>query len=65
MVHISLPHRISQRGSSKTKEPTAAPAGEVDRRPSPTGYSSSGSTLAAGDQKPLILKVYVVKVRRR
>ena len=64
MVHISLPHRISglHKNKSKEQEQTAGTATPENgsRRPSPTRYISNGSMLSG--EKPLILKVYVIKV---
>ena len=62
MVHISLPHRISghkTKGKDKTQNGTGTP--ETDRRPSPNRGPSTYST--PGGEKPLILKVYVIRGR--
>jgi phosphatidylserine decarboxylase len=63
MVHISLPHRISGLSKSKSKESnqsgTATPE-HGSRRPSP---SRAFSTSTMGE-KPLVLKVYVIKARQ-
>ncbi|KIX95963.1 uncharacterized protein Z520_08218 [Fonsecaea multimorphosa CBS 102226] len=69
MVHISLPRGLSQLGGIKHKDKDqgaggAAPGGNGSRRPSPPGLgSNNNSTVALVDQKPLILKVYVIKAR--
>ncbi|KAH0836106.1 Phosphatidylserine decarboxylase proenzyme 3 [Fonsecaea pedrosoi] len=69
MVHISLPRGLSHLGGSKHKDKDqsasgSAPNGGGSRRPSPPGLpSNNNSTVALVDQKPLILKVYVIKAR--
>lgn len=63
MVHISLPRGISHLGSKhKDKDNGAGSSGNGDRRPSPPRLGSTASTATLSDQKPLILKVYVIKV---
>ncbi|RMD40210.1 hypothetical protein DV735_g4929, partial [Chaetothyriales sp. CBS 134920] len=53
MVHISLPHRLSR---TKSKEP------DLSTLSSPSQYNVSSGTTAAGE-KPLILKVNVIRGR--
>ncbi|KIX07573.1 phosphatidylserine decarboxylase [Rhinocladiella mackenziei CBS 650.93] len=62
MVHISLPRGISHRGN-RNKDQNAASNSDAGRRPSPPRLGSGNSTPALTDQKPLILKVYVIKAR--
>ncbi|OQV10084.1 hypothetical protein CLAIMM_14130 isoform 2 [Cladophialophora immunda] len=69
MVHISLPRGLSQLGGIKHKDKDQGASGSAgngngSRRPSPPGLgSNNNSTVALVDQKPLILKVYVIKAR--
>ena len=67
MVHISLPRGLSHLGhKNKDKDNAAngsAPTGDGEGRPSPPRLgSNNNSTHALVDQKPLILKVFVIKV---
>lgn len=68
MVHISLPRGISHLGHKNKDRDQGATGGangngDTGRRPSPPGLgSSNNSTHALVDQKPLILKVYIIKV---
>ena len=64
MVHITLPRSISHLGQkNKDQGPSAGPAnGNGGRRPSPPRLVSSISTNTIPDHKPLVLKVYVIKV---
>lgn len=60
MVHLSLPHRRPHLLSSKQN---AGAAGQVEPKSAQSRYlDSSASSLAGTDQKPLILKVYVIRV---
>ena len=60
MVHLPLPHRISGlKTKDKDKSTTSTP--ETSRRPSPTRGAANNGALAI--EKPLILKVYVVRGR--
>lgn len=63
MRHISLPRGISHLGH---KHQTSAPGNDGAQRPSPpkrAGSASSTNALSL-EQKPLILKVYVIKVEK-
>ena len=65
MVHISLPRVIPHLGSKnkdKDKDTATNSNGNGDGKPSPPGLGSTPSTVTLPDQKPLILKVYVIKV---
>jgi hypothetical protein len=65
MVHISLPRGLSSLGHKhKDKDAAATASGSNgDGRPSPPRLGSNNSSTAAlVEQKPLILKVYVIKV---
>ncbi|EXJ79249.1 phosphatidylserine decarboxylase [Capronia epimyces CBS 606.96] len=61
MVHLPLPRGISQLGHKK-QDQGAASNGDSSRRPSPPNNSSNISINTQVDQKPLILKLYVIKV---
>ncbi|KIW72518.1 phosphatidylserine decarboxylase [Phialophora macrospora] len=68
MVHISLPRGLSSLGKNKDKDHVGngfGANGDGGGRPSPPrlGGSNNNSTAALVDQKPLILKVYVIKAR--
>jgi hypothetical protein len=69
MVHISLPRGLSSLGKNKDKDHAgngAGANGDGGGRPSPPRLASNNnSTAALVDQKPLILKVYVIKVLLR
>src|SRR5271154_718210 len=58
MVHISLPHRISHLHNSKQN---GAPS-TLEPRPSPSRNVSTAGSMILTDQKPLILKIYVIRV---
>ncbi|KAJ4514686.1 phosphatidylserine decarboxylase [Exophiala dermatitidis] len=62
MVHIPLVRTISHLGHKK-HEQGGASNGEGSQRSSPPNNASSTSLNTQVDQKPLILKVYVIKAR--
>jgi hypothetical protein len=71
MVHITLPRGLSHLGhKNKDKDQPLNGStfnGEHARRSSPSGLgigSNNNSSAALVDSKPLILKVYVIKVGR-
>ncbi|KAK7903838.1 phosphatidylserine decarboxylase [Exophiala xenobiotica] len=62
MVHISLPRGLSSLG--KHKDNHASGNGGHQRQEPPTNWSNNTSnTHLPSEQKPLILKVYVIKAR--
>ncbi|KAJ9602390.1 phosphatidylserine decarboxylase [Cladophialophora chaetospira] len=73
MVHIHLPRGLSHIGKHKDKDKdqadtSAAANGDHGRRPSPPRLGSNNSNNNHSspnliDQKPMILKVYVIKAR--
>jgi hypothetical protein len=56
MVHISLPHRHKDKG-----RPAAGDLQPDELRSSPS-RSPSQNTVTNGGEKPLILKIYVIRV---
>ncbi len=62
MVHISLPRGLSSLG--KNKDNHASGNGNGHHRPEPTRDGGNyNNTYPTSEQKPLILKVYVIKVK--
>lgn len=69
MVHLPLPRGISQLGHKKHDQSTPSNGsgngsgnGNTSRRSSPPNNRSTHSLNTDVDQKPLVLKVYVIKV---
>jgi hypothetical protein len=60
MVHISLPHR--KKDNNKSPALDLYPD-QAQQRPNPSRLHSSQATITNGGEKPLILKVYVIRVR--
>lgn len=60
MVHISLPHR--HKDKSKQVAGDLQPEQHAEQRPSPGRSPNSQSAVANGGEKPLILKIYVIRV---
>lgn len=58
MVHISLPHRNKDKGKPAVGD---LHPDQNEQRPSPL-RSPSQHTIANGGEKPLILKIYVIRV---
>ncbi|KIV94639.1 phosphatidylserine decarboxylase [Exophiala mesophila] len=64
MVHISLPRGMtSRKNKEKDKDNGQSANTEKERRTSPPRLGTSPSSLTLSDQKPLVLKVYVIKAR--
>lgn len=67
MVHISLPRSLHNLGKSKDQASSSSTNNNNNnnnggQRPEPPRNGSSNYSLTSSDSKPLILKVYVVKV---